>query len=84
MFSDLESDFINPIEMCQKLNTFVLPEYLLHAIMTGLFLLNFEIITVFLNIPLIGYHYYMYLNINLLVGTRKISIGTTPQRYSEI
>ncbi|KAK0486156.1 cornichon protein-domain-containing protein, partial [Armillaria novae-zelandiae] len=32
MFSDLECDYINPIDLCNKLNQFVLPENIAHAL----------------------------------------------------
>ena len=37
MFSDLECDFINPIDLCQRLNVFVIPEMTVQAILTGVF-----------------------------------------------
>jgi hypothetical protein len=30
MFSDLECDYINPIDLCNRLNTFVLPVSVLY------------------------------------------------------
>lgn len=59
MFSDLESDFINPIELCQKLNVFVMPEYVAHAAISLLFLLKLEFIITLFNAGLIAYHYFM-------------------------
>ena len=59
-YSDLESDYVNPIELCSKLNALVLPEYALHAAMIFLLILNFQFMAVFLNLPLLGYHYYRY------------------------
>lgn len=60
MFSDLESDFINPIELCSKLNAFVLPEYIAHAVISALFLLQFEVLVTLFNGGLVAYHYYLY------------------------
>lgn len=60
MFSDLESDFINPIELCQKLNAFVLPEYAAHAVISALFLLQLELFITLFNAGLVAYHYFLY------------------------
>jgi len=56
MFSDLECDYINPIDLCNKLNQFVLPEMLAHAALTVLFLLCGQWLTFLLNLPLIAYN----------------------------
>jgi len=56
MFSDLECDYINPIDLCNKLNQFVLPEMLAHAFLTLLFLLCGQWLTFLLNLPLVAYN----------------------------
>ncbi|KDQ20038.1 hypothetical protein BOTBODRAFT_51391 [Botryobasidium botryosum FD-172 SS1] len=56
MFSDLECDYINPIDLCNKLNTFVLPEALFHAFLTLLFLLSGQWIALFINAPLVAFN----------------------------
>jgi len=56
MFSDLECDYINPIDLCNKLNQFVLPENLTHATLTLLFLLSGQWIAFLLNAPLVAYN----------------------------
>ena len=40
MYSDLECDYINPIELCNKLNPWFIPEAGLHGFITVLFLIN--------------------------------------------
>eukprot|EP00123_Amoebidium_parasiticum_P019284 comp24436_c0_seq1/m.46703 comp24436_c0_seq1/g.46703 ORF comp24436_c0_seq1/g.46703 comp24436_c0_seq1/m.46703 type:complete len:135 (-) comp24436_c0_seq1:418-822(-) len=60
MFSDLEVDYINPIDLCQKLNQYVLPEYGVHGVLTLAFLLNMEILPFLINTPLLGYNIYNY------------------------
>jgi hypothetical protein len=40
MFSDLECDYVNPIDLCNRLNTFVIPEMGAQAALTLLFLLS--------------------------------------------
>jgi hypothetical protein len=61
MFSDLESDFVNPIDLCLKLNQFVIPDHALHALITFLFLISGQWIDFVLNLPLLGWHAYKYL-----------------------
>ncbi|KZO96137.1 cornichon [Calocera viscosa TUFC12733] len=56
MFSDLECDYINPIDLCNKLNQFVLPEMIAHCVLTMLFLLCGQWFTFLLNVPLVAYN----------------------------
>ena len=72
MFSDLESDYINPIDLCNKLNQvrgrcisfqplltllqFVIPEHGAHAFLTLLFLLSGQWIAFILNAPLVAWN----------------------------
>ncbi|EKM81097.1 hypothetical protein AGABI1DRAFT_112798 [Agaricus bisporus var. burnettii JB137-S8] len=56
MFSDLECDYINPIDLCNKLNQFVLPENIAHASLTLLFLVFGQFTAFLLNLPLVLYN----------------------------
>jgi len=56
MFSDLESDYINPVDMCNKLNPFVIPEMAAHGFLTLLFLLCGQWFTFLVNLPLAAYN----------------------------
>jgi len=56
MFSDLESDYINPFDLCSQLNRFVLPENIAHAFLTTLFLLTGQWIALLLNAPLVAFN----------------------------
>ncbi|CED83666.1 ER vesicle integral membrane protein involved in establishing cell polarity, signaling and protein degradation [Phaffia rhodozyma] len=56
MFSDLECDYINPIDLCNKLNAFVLPEMIAHAGLTTLFLLSGQWLAFLFNAPLVAYN----------------------------
>ncbi|KAI9337685.1 putative ER to Golgi transport-related protein [Zopfochytrium polystomum] len=56
MFSDLECDYINPIDLCNKLNQFVIPENLGHMFLTVVFLLTGSWVSLLLNVPLAAYH----------------------------
>jgi len=54
--SDLESDYINPVDMCNKVNNLVLPEYITQFVLTIVFLLTGNWIEFLLNLPLAIYH----------------------------
>ena len=56
MYSDLESDYINPIELCHKLSPWFIPEAGVHAAMTVLFLVNGYWLVFLLNLPLLAYN----------------------------
>jgi len=56
MFSDLETDYINPIDLCNKLNQFVIPENAAHALLTVFFLLCGQWTAFLLNAPLMAYN----------------------------
>ncbi|AOA61328.1 COPII-coated vesicle protein [Komagataella phaffii CBS 7435] len=61
MYSDLECDYINPIELCKKLNNYIVPEAALHGFLSVLFLINWYPYSFILNLPLLAY------NINKIV-----------------
>lgn len=52
MFSDLECDYINPIDLCNELNKFIKPEIGFHGFLTALFLVSGQWITLLINTPL--------------------------------
>ncbi|KAM6502498.1 ER-derived vesicles protein ERV14 [Amanita muscaria] len=56
MFSDLECDYINPIDLCNKLNQLVLPEYAAHATLTLFFLLSGQWVALLINLPLLAFN----------------------------
>jgi len=56
MFSDLECDYINPIDLCNKLNQFVLPEMGAQAFLFLMFLLNGSWIAALINLPLVVFN----------------------------
>ncbi|GMT10524.1 hypothetical protein PFISCL1PPCAC_1821 [Pristionchus fissidentatus] len=57
---ELKTDYKNPIEQCRSLNILVLPEYILHAIMTIFFIVAMQIIATVANVPLVLFHAYTY------------------------
>lgn len=50
------SDYINPIDLCNRLNTYIVPEAAVHAFLTALFLINGYWIALALNLPLLVYN----------------------------
>ncbi|KAH7106517.1 cornichon protein-domain-containing protein, partial [Auriculariales sp. MPI-PUGE-AT-0066] len=56
-YSDLDAqDYINPIDLCNRLNAFTLPEHALHGFLTVLFLLGLQWSCIILNAPLVAYN----------------------------
>jgi len=53
MYSDLECDYINPIDLCNRLNMYIVPEAGVHAFLTALFLINGYWLPLLLNLPLV-------------------------------
>ncbi|KAG8985937.1 hypothetical protein FRB94_004804 [Tulasnella sp. JGI-2019a] len=72
MFSDLECDYINPIDLCNKLNQFVLPEMAFHAFLTTLFLLSGQWTALVLNAPLVAFNVNKILNKNQMYDATEI------------
>jgi len=67
-FDELKTDYKNPIDQCKSLNPLVLPEYLLHILITLLFLLSGEWLSLAINLPLVAYHVNRYLNRPVMSG----------------
>ncbi|KAI8885963.1 cornichon [Backusella circina FSU 941] len=53
MFSDLECDYINPIDLCNKLNQFVLPEMGLQTLVFVMFLVTGHWLPMLFNLPIL-------------------------------
>jgi len=56
MYSDLECDYINPIDLCNRLNTYIVPEAAVHAFLTILFLVNGYWVSILINVPLVAWN----------------------------
>ncbi|EFY91922.1 ER-derived vesicles protein ERV14 [Metarhizium acridum CQMa 102] len=56
MYSDLECDYINPIELCNRLNAYIIPEAAVHGFLTFLFLINGYWLALILNLPLLAWN----------------------------
>jgi hypothetical protein len=52
----VNSDYINPIDLCNRLNTYIVPEAAVHAFLTILFLINGYWLAILLNLPLLAYN----------------------------
>ena len=52
----LSSDYINPIDLCNRLNTYIVPEAAVHAFLTLLFLVNGYWLALILNLPLVAFN----------------------------
>lgn len=50
------SDYINPIDLCNRLNTYIVPEAAVHAFLTLLFLVNGYWLAILLNLPLLAFN----------------------------
>lgn len=54
------SDYINPIELCNRLNTYIIPEAAVHGFLTFLFLINGYWVALILNLPLLAWNIKKY------------------------
>lgn len=72
MYSDLESDYINPIELCHKLNPWFIPEASVHAFLTVLFLVNGFWFVFLLNLPMLAFNVNKFINKNHLLDATEI------------
>ncbi|PAA48699.1 hypothetical protein BOX15_Mlig015193g4 [Macrostomum lignano] len=61
-FDELQNDYKNPIDQCRSLNSLVLPEYIVHALMSLMFLFSGQLFSFILNLPLAAYHVKRYID----------------------
>lgn len=50
------SDYINPIDLCNRLNAYIVPEAAVHAFLTFLFVINGYWVAILLNLPLLAFN----------------------------
>ena len=50
------SDYINPIDLCNRLNTYMVPEAAVHGFLTIMFLINGYWVALILNLPLAAFN----------------------------
>lgn len=72
LYADLEADYINPIELCSKVNKLVTPEALLHGIVSILFLLSGYWFVFLLNLPIFAYNINKFYKKNHLLDATEI------------
>ncbi|ODV91746.1 hypothetical protein CANCADRAFT_329 [Tortispora caseinolytica NRRL Y-17796] len=53
MYSDLETDFINPIDLCNRLNPYMVPTAVVNYILTAVFLFTGNWLSVIFMLPVI-------------------------------
>jgi hypothetical protein len=58
-----DSDYINPIDLCNRLNTYIIPEAAVHGFLTFLFLINGYWIAILLNLPLLAFNVKKYVSL---------------------
>ncbi|ORX87178.1 cornichon [Basidiobolus meristosporus CBS 931.73] len=56
MLSDLECDYINPIDLCNRLNQFILPEYIGQYVMAIVFLFSGNWTALIINLPVVAFN----------------------------
>lgn len=54
--TELGSDYINPIDLCNRLNAYIVPEAAVHAFLTFLFVINGYWMAIILNLPLLAFN----------------------------
>jgi hypothetical protein len=59
----VRSDYINPIDLCNRLNTYIVPEAAVHGFLTFLFLINGYWMALVLNLPLLAWNAKKYVRI---------------------
>lgn len=52
----LRSDYINPIDLCNRLNAYIIPEAAVHAFLTFLFIINGYWLAIILNLPMLAFN----------------------------
>ncbi|VVT57608.1 uncharacterized protein SAPINGB_P005780 [Magnusiomyces paraingens] len=72
MYSDLESDFINPVDLCNRLNFFILPEAGIQAAVALLLLLSGQWLSFIFNLPILFFNAKKYINKTHLLDATEI------------
>ncbi|XWS59202.1 hypothetical protein CRYUN_Cryun08bG0101300 [Craigia yunnanensis] len=70
--SDLEADHLNPFEASTRINSVVLPEFLLQGLLCAIFLLTWHWFMFLLAVPLSAYHLMLYFNRKHLLDVTEI------------
>jgi len=70
--ADLEFDYINPFDSSSRINKVVMPEFVLQALLSVLFLLSGHWVMFLLSLPLVYYNYTLYQRRQHLVDVTEI------------
>lgn len=70
--SDLEADHLNPFEASTRINSIVLPEFLLQGFLCISFLLTWHWFMFLFTLPIAAYHLMLYLNQKHLLDVTEI------------
>ncbi|KAK6127376.1 hypothetical protein DH2020_038887 [Rehmannia glutinosa] len=71
-FSDLEADYLNPYELSSRINSVIVPEYLLHGAFCILFLVTGHWIMFLLSLPPAYYNLKRYLQQQHLIDVTEV------------
>lgn len=61
--NSLNSDYINPVDLCNRLNAYIVPEASVHLFLTSLFLINGYWLALLLNVPLVAFNGKKYVDL---------------------
>lgn len=78
-----DSDYINPIELCNRLNAYIIPEAAVHGFLTFLFLINGYWLALVLNLPLLAWNAKKYVCHNSIDSAGVIFIPSHFDRIVE-
>ncbi|CAN6202676.1 unnamed protein product [Urochloa humidicola] len=70
--ADLEFDYINPFDSSSRINKVVMPEFVLQALLSVLFLLSGHWAMFLLSLPMVYYNYTLYQRRQHLVDVTEI------------
>eukprot|EP00162_Nutomonas_longa_P024470 comp8747_c0_seq1/m.9736 comp8747_c0_seq1/g.9736 ORF comp8747_c0_seq1/g.9736 comp8747_c0_seq1/m.9736 type:complete len:139 (-) comp8747_c0_seq1:31-447(-) len=71
-FSDMEQDYLNPIDFVKRLNKLILPEFVIHWFTTVFLLIHGHWITTLLNLPLAIYHAKKFMSQRFLLDSTTV------------
>ena len=85
LYSDLEADHINPVELCERVNGLVLPEYLGQLAVAAMLLLRGFWLAALLNVPILYWNGRRWLDgKHLLDNTSIFTYLPVAKRHSRV
>ncbi|XP_031488141.1 protein cornichon homolog 1-like isoform X2 [Nymphaea colorata] len=70
--SDLEFDYINPYDSSSRINTWVIPEFVIQGVLSALFLVTWRWFMLILTAPITYYHLTLYMKRRHLIDVTEI------------